>query len=84
MKKILCSIRDLAGETSWDPFTTETDATAVRTFQTICNNGQALPAQYPEDYALYKIGQFDPETGELVAVEPPVKLVNATALTPGS
>lgn len=36
-----------------------------RGLQQALNNAKSLYAQYPEDFELYELGTFNPETGEL-------------------
>jgi len=50
------------------------DAVAERTFRTVVNDKESLVSKYPEDYALYRIGTFDPATGILTPEAYPVPI----------
>ena len=39
------------------------DATALREFQLLCNKKETVYGFRPSDFSLYKIGEFDTETG---------------------
>lgn len=50
------------------------DQTAIRNFEHAVSQGQSLMFTHPEDYSLYKIGEFDSDTGELSGILPEVKI----------
>lgn len=57
------------------PFCLPTDGMAVRVFSDCVNDPAHMFGKHPEDFGLYKMGEFDPERG-LIAADP-VLLVNA-------
>ena len=61
------------------PFFARTDADATRSFGDLCLDPRSRVAQHREDYSLYRLGQFDDETGLLVP-QTPVCLMTASAI----
>lgn len=66
------------------PFYMLTDAAAIRAFSDQVNDssGQSCLAKWnrhPEDYSLFRIGEFNDQTGEIVCSKP-VSLVTASAI----
>lgn len=55
------SVYDRVAEKFMGMFESINDGTATRAFYAACKDGQM--AQAPEDYQLYKIGQFDEDKG---------------------
>lgn len=55
------------------------DASAIRNFEhAVCGAEQSLFFSHPEDYALFKIGDYDADSGLLVPCSPVVELLTAT------
>lgn len=55
------SVYDHVAQKFMGMFESINDGTATRAFYAACKTGQM--AQEPEDYVLYKIGQFDEDEG---------------------
>lgn len=55
------SVYDRVAQKFMGMFESINDGTATRAFYAACKDGQM--AQAPEDYQLYKIGQFDEDKG---------------------
>lgn len=80
----LYSIKDTKGIGFMQPFTASNDLEALRSLQDAVNR-EAMPgqpkstlAEHPEDFALYSLGEFKQETGEIT---PEVKFMeNAITL----
>ena len=51
---------------------------AERWFDSLVN-GEGVVSRYPEDFALYRIGDYDPASGTMTA-EPPVFVVDGASL----
>ena len=69
MKYVICSVRDAAVEAFMRPFPAESEKQAVRSFSDECFNMESPFAKHPDDYTLYKVGEFDSETGNSVEFE---------------
>ena len=52
------------------------DACAIRNFEHAVRQPDSLLRSHPNDYALYRVGTYDNETGVIVA-ESPVQLCDA-------
>ena len=69
MKFSIYSIRD-AKTGFMAPTFDMNDASAARNFEHAVMNSASLMNSHPGDYALYRIGEFDSESGELVPCLP--------------
>lgn len=73
MKHVICSIYDSATQAYMRPWTAQTKGQAHRLFvDEVKREGSEL-GQHPEDYALFQIGTFDDNTGELS--QPEIKCI---------
>lgn len=72
------SIRDSKGDFYDRIFLQLTHGEAERTFTTIANDPKTPIGQYPEDYDLYFLGEFDNVTGIITPVVPQhvIKAIN--------
>ena len=66
------TIRDSKAEAYMQPFTFRTDAEAIRAFGDSVEKAGTPLHDHPEDYFLYKVGEFD----LLVGVIKPLEIVN--------
>lgn len=69
MKYPIYSIRD-AKIGFMSPTVDMNDPAAVRNFAHAVRNSASLMNSHPNDYALFRIGEFDSETGEVTACLP--------------
>lgn len=67
MSRICVAIYDIEGQIYNTPFFVNTEAAAVRAFNdAICGQGQQnMYANYPEQFRLVKIAEFDDRTGKI-------------------
>lgn len=72
MNAAIFSIYDKKTKTYNRPFYEKNETVALRGFTTEVNRPNQNNTLYlfPEDYAMYKIGEYDDETGKLHAIEP--------------
>lgn len=69
MKLPIYSIRDVhTGFMS--PTVDQNDASAMRNFGHAVMQSQSLMNSHPKDYSLYKIGEFETDTGEITPCMP--------------
>lgn len=54
------------------PFVMQNEALAVRAFLAARTDPASEISKYPEDFALYFLGQYNQETGHIVPVNPVV------------
>lgn len=71
------SIKDIKSQLFSPPHFTTSDGVAIRDFSTVCEDPQTKLNKFPEDFALYHMGHFDVETGELNKTTPK-SISNAT------
>lgn len=64
----LYSVRDVKVERFFPPFAQRNQLEAQRTFLDMCGDHRTPISKHPEDYTLYEIGSFNPETGEVKAI----------------
>ncbi len=74
----LLSVFDMAANRYMDPFAAPTIEFALRGFSEVCRTPEHQFSKFPEDYALYHVGTFDPELGTIEA-EQPRKIAQASA-----
>lgn len=60
------------------PFFCLTDGVAVRNFQDLVLDSRSSVSRYPEDFSLYKVGEFVEANGLLVSFPTPAHVSNAT------
>lgn len=78
------SIRDSKGEIYHNPFFKHTHGEAERDFATAVNDDKSTLYQYPEDFDLYHVGEYDNNTGVFKPNDTPqhiIKAVNVKRLT---
>lgn len=63
----LYAIRDIKANAFADPFHLSNDAVAVRAAKQAANDPSTHLFKNPEDYQLWYLGDYDTETGALVA-----------------
>jgi hypothetical protein len=63
MTKILFTVFDSAAKAYMEPFFAPTVEFAIRKFRATVNEPGTTIHRFPEDYSLFAIGEFDPETG---------------------
>lgn len=60
------------------PFFAPTIGHALRSFAEHCKLPDNLPNRYPQDFALYLLGDFDDESGAFTQADKPTRIANAT------
>lgn len=55
------------------------DAVAIRGFESTVINSDSVLFTHAEDFSLYKLGEFDADSGRLIPLDLPVQLVDASA-----
>lgn len=60
------SIYDRKAEIFNTPFFCRNDSVALRSFEDLLKDDRTTVSQHPEDFVLYKLGQFNDENGQVV------------------
>lgn len=68
------SVKDEAVGVFFQPFFAVHDIIAIRMFQAGLKREDNLLSNYPDDYALYRIGTWAERTGKVIPENPPVRL----------
>lgn len=71
-------VRDAKALAFLQPFFSSQVGTAVRAFDEECNKESSPFYKWPGDYNLYELGDFDDQTGELIACSP-IKLLGVAS-----
>jgi len=71
------SIRDQKAESFNTPFFQSTHGEAERAFRTAVNDGKTQLNQYPDDFDLYYIGEYDTNTGKTKPCDTPQHILKA-------
>lgn len=53
---------------------------AIRALQTTLDQKESMIAKYPADYSLFKLGDFETNTGEIIGITPPELVLRAVEL----
>lgn len=63
MSKLIVAVYDKKAESFNPIYTSKNEAVAVRDFSQGCIDKESNLSKYPEDYALYKLGTVEEDTG---------------------
>lgn len=74
IKLSLFSVYDSAAKVWFPPFVAQTVEVALRNFRMTVNSPESNFNRFPEDYALFLVGEFDQETGMIVGTPAPQSL----------
>jgi len=69
MKTQMFSVLDNVSKVFGLPFFQPRVEIAKRAVSDLVNDGVSLASKHPEDFSLYRVGQFDDETGLVVSME---------------
>lgn len=78
---VIMSIYDAKAEVYSTPMFLRSKGEGIRAFQSEVNSGDEKSSlcKYPEDFTLFMLGEFWPETGQIEA-QPPVSVVSGVAV----
>lgn len=83
MRFQLLSVRDTVADTFKPPSTFVNEAVGIRAFTDMMNEEDSIEHVHPEDYNLYKLAEFDDETGIIYpTTEPELLMLGINARTP--
>lgn len=68
--QMIVSVRDKKAEAFSAPVCVPTKGIAIRGFGDAVTSGQGDIANHPEDFALFHIGNWDPQSGKIVVISP--------------
>lgn len=70
MRMAIYAIYDTATGAYMRPFFVQADAQAVRAFSDLAVAADHEVGKHPEDYSLFRIGQFDDKKGKIIGESP--------------
>ncbi len=65
MKMKMFAIHDSKAEAFNVPFSLPNEALAVREFTALVNSPDSQIGQFPEDYTLFEVGEYDTQSGKI-------------------
>lgn len=74
------SIRDAKGEVFNQPWFAKTHGEAERNFRTLASKPDSMVSQFPEDFDLYYIGEYDDQSGKVEPLPTPQHMLKASAI----
>lgn len=79
MDKIIIAIKDTAVQAFGQPQTMRSQGEALRSFQDLVNDPakENAIAAHPEDYELYKLAEYNDQTGKITATATPELITRA-------
>ena len=80
----LFAVRDVKADAFGGLVVAPTKGLATRSFLEVCSDRQSPMSQYPEDYSLYYLGDYDPSTGAIKALPIPELVVTASEVLANS
>lgn len=82
MMLIVCSVMDVKAKAFMQPIFVNNESLAIRAFGDAVVNPESGISKHPEDYHLYKLAEFDDNTGRFVALDTPDFLSKAVDFIP--
>lgn len=80
MKMVLLAVRDSKADAFEPPIAVMHVGVGMRWFADQVRDGSTAYGKHPEDYSLWKVGDFSTGDGLVAGVFPPEKLVEAVAV----
>lgn len=77
MKNEIYSIYDEKAQVFGTPFFQMNEGTAVRAFNDLAADPQSSVYRHPQDYKLYRLGEFEDRDGVIVPLSTPEFIINA-------
>lgn len=65
---VLVSIYDKQAEYFGNPAVCRSVGEAIRQFADLCSDKQTVVGLHPSDFTLYKVGEFDVDSGSLIPI----------------
>lgn len=79
-KKPYFAIKDDTSQVFQEAFPAEHSSQAVRSFQSVCKSGKGEIGEYPDQFSLYYVGEFNKTTGVFEPLAEPEFVVGGKAL----
>jgi len=76
----LYALMDLKSSFFNDPIVVPHEAIIIRQLKTMVNDEKSSLSKYPEDFALFKLAEFDEKSGAFEIEKPPKHVINLATL----
>jgi len=80
MQLKMYSIRDSKAECFNQPWFAKTHGEAERNFAQLSRDQKSMVSQFPEDYDLYYVGDYDDNTGKMIPLDSPKHIMKAISV----
>lgn len=80
MNMIVTAVKDLKSDHFLQPQFSRSLADVMRSWELVSNEGNSLVSKFPDDYVLYKLAEFNPDTGEIASLSHPESLASAAEM----
>lgn len=70
MKLLIFSMFDSAAKAFTQPFFVQTEGSAIRIFQNQINQKDSITCKYPDQFTLFRIGEFEDNDASIVSCDP--------------
>jgi len=81
MLKKIFSVRDIKVSVYNIPFHSDSEIQAVRTIHAaMAQQPDMLISQFPQDYELFQLGEFEDVTGKITSLDTPKFIINLVAI----
>lgn len=82
MKLVACAVYDVRAGAYMTPFFVQSKGIAIRSFEAACRKPDSAFAQFPNDYTLFYVGDYDDSKASFENAAPvPVPLASAIEFT---
>ena len=79
MKLNVYSVKDAKAATFGNPFYANNDQVAIRSFQAVADDPNTTIHKNPEDFSLYKVAEWDDNSGEIIPQKQPKFVTNVAS-----
>lgn len=76
----LFAVRDVKADAFGSPMSISTKGLAIRSFRDACAAPASELARFPEDYMLYELGEYEPNSGKIIPHAIPEFVAAATEM----
>lgn len=73
----LYAVRDVKADSFGAPISVATEGLARRSFVDACQDSRSELSKYPEDYMLYELGEYEPNSGLIIPHQLPKHVMSA-------
>lgn len=76
----LFAVRDVKADSFGSPMAIATKGLAIRSFSDACHSPKSELSRYPNDYMLYELGEYEPNSGKITSHATPIWIASAAEM----